>query len=188
MKKAKSRSGIRVSVVIGSDTDLPIMSEAVAVLEEFGIGHEVRILSAHRTPEAAVRFARAARGRGIEVIIGGAGGAAHLAGVIAAHTILPVLSVPMPTTSLYGIDSLYSIVQMPGGVPVAALAIGKPGARNAGILAAEILALRDAGIARKLEAARAGMRKGVIEKDRRIARIGVKRYLAGMAASKGGKA
>ncbi len=176
-----------VAIVMGSDTDLSVMAETAKVLEGFGIGYEIRILSAHRTPDEAARFARAAAGRGIRVIVSGAGGAAHLAGVIAAHTSLPVLSVPMPTTTLAGVDSLYSIVQMPGGVPVASLAIGKPGAKNAGIFAAQVIALSDPAVRRKLETAKRAMRDEVLAKDRRLARLGAAEYLAEQNAKKGAK-
>src|SRR6266446_6497748 len=129
-----------VSIVMGSDSDLEIMREAGKALKEFGIAYEMDITSAHRSPDRTADFARKAAGRGISVIIAGAGGAAHLAGVIAAHTTLPVIGVPIPSTSLQGIDSLLATVQMPAGIPVATVAIGKPGATNAGILAAQILA------------------------------------------------
>ena len=142
---------ILVSIVMGSDSDLEIMREAGKALEEFGIGYEMDVTSAHRSPERTADFARKAAGRGIQVIIAGAGGAAHLAGVIAAHTTLPVIGVPIPSTSLQGMDSLLATVQMPAGIPVATVAIGKPGATNAGILAAQMIGLGDAAIAKKLE-------------------------------------
>src|SRR5436309_1778977 len=128
-----------ISIVMGSDSDLEIMREAGKALEEFGIAYEIDVTSAHRSPDRTAEFARSAAGRGIRVIIAGAGGAAHLAGVIAAHTTLPVIGVPIPSTSLNGMDSLLATVQMPAGIPVATVAIGKPGATNAGILAAQIL-------------------------------------------------
>ena len=133
----KDRSPL-VAVVMGSDSDLPILEETARVLAEFGVPYQMTVRSAHRSPEATADFARSAEEQGIEVIIAGAGGAAHLAGVIAAHTILPVIGVPMES-GLLGIDSLLSTVQMPGGVPVATVAIGKAGGRNAGILAVQIL-------------------------------------------------
>lgn len=139
-----------VSVIMGSDSDLEIMKEAADLLKKFGITHEIKILSAHRSPEMTSDFARNAEKRGIKIIIAGAGGAAHLAGVIASHTILPVIGVPMDTKALKGIDSLLSTVQMPSGVPVASVAIGKSGAKNAGLLAAEILALNDKTLKAKL--------------------------------------
>lgn len=141
---------IEVSIVMGSESDLETMQEAKIALDEFGIKSEVKVMSAHRSPKSVVEFALSAKTKGIKVIIAGAGGAAHLAGVIAAHTILPVIGVPIETKSLKGLDSLLSTVQMPKNVPVATLAIGKAGARNAGILTAQILALSDKKIADKL--------------------------------------
>src|SRR6202171_1515418 len=141
-----------VAIVMGSDSDLEIMNEAAKSLEDFGISYEIDIASAHRSPARTSEFARSAASRGIKVIIAAAGGAAHLAGVIAAETTLPVIGVPIPSTSLNGMDSLLSTVQMPAGIPVAAVAIGKPGATNAGILAAQILGLADPAIAKKLGA------------------------------------
>ena len=128
-----------VAVIMGSSSDWEIMRHAAEVLDRFGVAHERHIVSAHRTPGWMAEFASSAEGRGLEVVIAGAGGAAHLPGMVAAHTPLPVLGVPVPSTSLQGLDSLLSIVQMPGGVPVATLAIGKPGAINAGLLAVSIL-------------------------------------------------
>lgn len=142
---------IIVSVVMGSKSDLETMKEVGVALNEFGIGYDVKVMSAHRTPEAVVKFAKSIKDKGIKVIIAGAGGAAHLAGVITAHTTLPVIGVPIETRSLKGLDSFLSIVQMPRNVPVACVAIGKSGARNAGILAAQILALEDRKIGKKLE-------------------------------------
>src|SRR4030081_245730 len=139
-----------VSIVMGSDSDLEIMTEAGKALDEFGIAYEMDVTSAHRSPDRTGDDARKAASRGIRVIIAGAGGAAHLAGVIAAHTSLPVIGVPIPSTALNGLDSLLATVQMPAGIPVATVAIGKPGATNAGILAAQILALSNATLARKL--------------------------------------
>ncbi len=126
---------------MGSDSDLDIMREAAKALDDFGIAYEIDVTSAHRSPERTAEFARKAASHGIKVIIAGAGGAAHLAGVIAAHTTLPVIGVPIPSTALNGLDSLLATVQMPAGIPVATVAIGKPGATNAGILAAQILGL-----------------------------------------------
>src|SRR5512135_510635 len=141
-----------VSIVMGSDSDLEIMREAVKVLDDFGIPYEIDVTSAHRSPDRSADYAKNAAARGVKVIIAAAGGAAHLAGVIAAHTILPVIGVPIPSTSLNGMDSLLSIVQMPAGIPVATVAIGKPGATNAGILAAQILGVADSTVAKKLDA------------------------------------
>ena len=138
-----------VAIVIGSDSDLPIMEETAKILEDFQVSYEMTIRSAHRSPEGTQEYARKAAGRGIEVIIAGAGGAAHLAGVMAAHTILPVIGIPMES-GLMGLDSLLSTVQMPGGVPVATMAIGKAGARNAGILAVQILAGKHIELKRSL--------------------------------------
>ena len=129
----------QVAIVMGSDSDLEIMSEAAKTLKEFGVAYEMDVTSAHRSPARTAEFAQNAARRGVKVIIAGAGGAAHLAGIVAAYTLLPVLGVPMQSASLRGLDSLLSIVQMPGGVPVATLAIGKPGAMNAGLLAVSIL-------------------------------------------------
>jgi 5-(carboxyamino)imidazole ribonucleotide mutase len=139
-----------VGVIMGSKSDWEYMSGAAEVMEELQVPHEVRIMSAHRTPDVTLQYSADAAGRGLRVIIAGAGGAAHLAGVVAAKTILPVIGVPMPTTSLNGIDSLLAIVQMPKGVPVATMAIGKAGAANAGLLAAQIIALSDAKLGERL--------------------------------------
>jgi 5-(carboxyamino)imidazole ribonucleotide mutase len=158
----------RVSIVMGSDSDLEIMREAGKALEPFGIAYEMDVTSAHRSPQRTADYAEKAAGRGVRVIIAGAGGAAHLAGVIAAHTTLPVIGVPIPSTSLNGMDSLLATVQMPAGIPVATVAIGKPGATNAGILAAQILALSDPGIAKKLEAHKEKLASGVEEKSKKM--------------------
>ena len=157
-----------VSIVMGSDSDLEIMREAGKALDDFGIAYEIDVTSAHRSPDRSADFAKKAADRGIRVIIAGAGGAAHLAGVIAAHTILPVIGVPIPSTSLNGMDSLLSTVQMPAGIPVATVAIGKPGATNAGILAAQMIALSDAAIAKKMHAHKEKLAKGVEEKSRKL--------------------
>jgi phosphoribosylaminoimidazole carboxylase PurE protein len=161
-------SKVLVSIVMGSDSDLDIMREAAKSLEEFGIGYEVDVTSAHRSPDRTAEYARKAADRGVKVIIAGAGGAAHLAGVIAAHTTLPVIGVPIPSTSLNGMDSLLATVQMPAGIPVATVAIGKPGATNAGILAAQILGLSAAGIAKKLEGHKEKLANSVDEKSRKL--------------------
>jgi 5-(carboxyamino)imidazole ribonucleotide mutase len=153
MSEAKN-SGARVAVIMGSTSDWETMRHAVELLEEFGVPYEHRIVSAHRTPEMMAEYARTAAERGLEVIIAGAGGAAHLPGMIAAHTWLPVLGVPIQSHSLHGMDSLLSIAQMPAGVPVGTLAIGTAGATNAALLAASILALSDEKIRTKLEAFR----------------------------------
>lgn len=141
---------VQVGIVMGSDSDLPIMEEAAKMLEQFGIRYEMTISSAHRAPKRTAEYAEKARSRGLKVLIAGAGGAAHLAGVLAAETSLPVIGVPIDSSPLQGLDALLATVQMPGGVPVATVAIGKAGARNAGILAAQILALSDEELAKKL--------------------------------------
>ena len=160
-----------VAVVMGSDSDLTVMAEAARALDEFGVEHEVLIVSAHRTPDRCRTFARGAAGRGIKVIVAGAGKAAHLAGVIAAYTTLPVIGVPLDA-GMNGLDALLSTVQMPGGVPVACMAVGKAGAKNAGLLAIEILALGDASLAGRLTAYRAKMAREVAAKARAAARSG----------------
>jgi phosphoribosylaminoimidazole carboxylase PurE protein len=157
-----------VSIVMGSDSDLDIMREAAKALEGFGIAYEMDVTSAHRSPDRTAEYARNAAQRGVRVIIAGAGGAAHLAGVIAAHTTLPVIGVPIPSTSLNGLDSLLATVQMPAGIPVATVAIGKPGATNAGILAAQILGLSDPDVARKLDDHKKKLASGVEEKSTKL--------------------
>jgi phosphoribosylaminoimidazole carboxylase PurE protein len=157
-----------ISIVMGSDSDLDIMREAAASLEEFGIAYEIDVTSAHRSPERTAEFAKNAAHRGIRVIIAGAGGAAHLAGVIAAHTSLPVIGVPIPSTPLNGLDSLLATVQMPAGIPVATVAIGKPGATNAGILAAQIIALSNAGLTKKMQAHKEKLSNSVEEKSKKL--------------------
>jgi 5-(carboxyamino)imidazole ribonucleotide mutase len=158
-----------VAVVMGSQSDWPTMRGAAEVLDELEVAHAVRILSAHRTPQRLYAFARGARAAGFRVIIAGAGGAAHLPGMIAALTPLPVLGVPVQSRALKGLDSLLSIVQMPAGVPVGTLAIGTAGATNAGLLAAAVLALGDAGLATRLDAWRAARTAAVDEAPRREA-------------------
>jgi phosphoribosylaminoimidazole carboxylase PurE protein len=148
----KEKSEAIVSVVMGSDSDLPVMEEAVKVLLEFAIPHELFLTSAHRTPERTTTFARSATKRGVRIIIVGAGAAAHLAGVIASQTSLPVIGVPIDATSLHGLDALLATVQMPGGIPVATMAIGKAGAKNAALLAIRILALEDTDLQKRLQA------------------------------------
>jgi phosphoribosylaminoimidazole carboxylase PurE protein len=162
------RTKAQVSIVMGSDSDLEIMREAARALEDIGIPYEIDVTSAHRSPDRTAEFARKAAGQGIRVIIAGAGGAAHLAGVIAAHTSLPVIGVPIPSTSLQGMDSLLATVQMPAGIPVATVAIGKPGATNAGILAAQILALSSKSLAKKLAGHKEKLANSVEEKSRKL--------------------
>lgn len=156
-----------VSIVMGSDSDLPVMMEASGVLKKFGIAHEIKILSAHRSPDKTANFAKSARKRGVKVIIAGAGGAAHLAGVVAAHTTLPVIGVPMES-KLDGLDSLLSTVQMPSGVPVATVSIGKAGAVNAGILAAEIIGVNNEAISKKIQEHKKELVRKIDAKNRKI--------------------
>jgi len=155
-----------VGVVMGSDSDWNVMSEAAAILKEFGIEYEVEVLSAHRTPERMVEWGKAAAGRGLKVIIAGAGGAAHLPGMLASVTTLPVVGVPVPLARLDGMDSLLSIVQMPAGIPVATVSIG--GAKNAGILAARIIGAYDEALAAKLDAFAANLKDQVAEKNAKL--------------------
>ena len=157
-----------VSIVMGSDSDLEVMREAGRALEEFGIAYEMDVTSAHRAPRKTAEFARSAAGRGVKIIIAGAGGAAHLAGVCAAESTLPVIGVPIPSSSLQGLDALLATVQMPGGIPVATVAIGKSGAYNAGVLAAQMLALSDKSLAAKLAAHKEKLAKGVEEKSAKL--------------------
>ena len=156
----------KVLILMGSDSDLPIMEEGARILAEFGIPYEMRISSAHRCPQRTAELASGAADRGIRVIIAGAGMAAHLAGVVAAETVLPVIGVPIGGGPLNGVDALYAMVQMPGGIPVATMAIGKAGAKNAGLLAVQMLALGDARLGEKLLAHRRQMAEEVAEKDR----------------------
>ncbi len=147
----------KVAILMGSDSDLPVMAEAARMLESLDVPYELTVTSAHRTPERTTEIVRGAPARGVRVFVVGAGSAAHLAGVVAAHTTLPVLGVPLPSSELQGLDALLSTVQMPAGIPVGTLAIGKAGAANAAILAAEILALSDEALAGRLAAARREM-------------------------------
>lgn len=158
----------QVLIVMGSDSDIPVMDEAAQILGQFGIPFEMRISSAHRCPERTAALAMEAEGRGVRVIIAGAGMAAHLAGVMAAGTILPVIGVPIGGGPLNGIDALYSTVQMPGGIPVATVAIGKAGAKNAGILAAQMLALSDRRLAGKIRDYKESMAGEVEAKDKAL--------------------
>jgi phosphoribosylamine---glycine ligase len=168
MKREKNPA--LVGIVMGSDSDYPIMKEAADVLEKFGVPYDITVASAHRSPARAMDFAANARTRGMKVIIAGAGHAAHLAGVLAAHTILPVIGVPIDSSALKGMDALLSTVQMPPGIPVATMAIGKSGARNAGILAAQMLALADPALARQLDAFKKEMAEGVEKKAAQLGR------------------
>jgi 5-(carboxyamino)imidazole ribonucleotide mutase len=159
---AKPQGNVLVGVVMGSRNDYAVMGGTVEVLKEFGVAHEVRVVSAHRTPDLLFEYADSAAVRGLRVIIAGAGGAAHLPGMIAAKTVVPVLGVPIPATSLQGLDSLLSIVQMPKGIPVGTLAIGASGAMNAGLLAVAMLATTDAALQKKLVEWRAARRDEVL--------------------------
>ncbi len=152
-----------VGIIMGSKSDSETMEEAATILDEMGVAYEMRIVSAHRTPDLMFEYAQSAKGRGIEVIIAGAGGAAHLPGMTATKTILPVIGVPVESKSLKGLDSLLSIVQMPGGVPVATMAIGTAGARNAGILAARILGIKYPEIAEKVRSFMTRLTESVLE-------------------------
>ncbi len=156
----------QVGIVMGSQSDWPTMRGAAGVLEELGVAHEVRIVSAHRTPDRLWEYGRGAAGRGVQVIVAGAGGAAHLPGMLASKTRVPVIGVPVQTAALGGLDSLYSIVQMPRGFPVATMAIGAAGAVNAGLMAAQILALGDEALAARVEAWRAALSASVPEVPR----------------------
>jgi 5-(carboxyamino)imidazole ribonucleotide mutase len=170
-----------VAVIMGSDSDLPTMQSAVEVLECFGVGVEVRVLSAHRTPLEMVAFAQGAASRGLKVIIAGAGGAAHLPGMVASLTPLPVIGVPVQSRALSGVDSLHSIVQMPAGIPVATVAIGN--STNAGLLAVQILATADGTLAEALAAYRQQLHDQVAGKDGRLQELGSRAYLEAMGAS-----
>ncbi|MBD1833850.1 5-(carboxyamino)imidazole ribonucleotide mutase [Trichocoleus sp. FACHB-90] len=164
-----------VGIIMGSDSDLPTMQDAIAVCEEFSVNCEVAIVSAHRTPERMVEYAQHAHQRGIKVIIAGAGGAAHLPGMVAALTPLPVIGVPVASRHLQGVDSLYSIVQMPGGIPVATVAIGN--AKNAGLLAVQILASHQPELLERVQQYRQNLAQSVMEKQGRLDELGYKQYL-----------
>lgn len=163
---------------MGSDSDLPTMEKAIAVCEDFAVAYEVAIVSAHRTPERMVDYARNAHQRGLKVIIAGAGGAAHLPGMVASLTPLPVVGVPVTTRQLQGLDSLYSIVQMPRGIPVATVAIGN--AQNAGLLAVQILGASDSQLQARIEKYRKNLAQSVLDKQDRLDRLGYQAYLAQM--------
>ncbi len=165
----------KVSIVMGSDSDMPVMSQAAKVLEDFGIEYEMRIISAHREPEEFFTYAKGAEERGVKVIIAGAGKAAHLPGMCAALFPMPVIGIPMKTSDLGGVDSLYSIVQMPSGIPVATVAIN--GGKNAGILAAKILASSDAKLLSKVKAFTENMKNEVMAKDEKLQKNGYEAFL-----------
>jgi len=155
----------RVGIVMGSDSDWPVVQKAADILKHFGVAYEVRVMSAHRTPAIACAYATEAEGRGIQVLIAAAGLAAHLAGVLAAHTVLPVIGIPTPGGSLNGLDALLSTVQMPGGIPVATVAIGNAGATNAGLLAVQILGTADNGLRQAFHAYKTAMAEKVVAAD-----------------------
>ena len=164
-----------IGIIMGSDSDLPTMKDAIAICEEFTIPCEVAIVSAHRTPERMVEYAQNAHLRGLKVIVAGAGGAAHLPGMVASLTPLPVIGVPVATRHLQGVDSLYSIVQMPAGIPVATVAIGN--AKNAGLLAIQILAAYQPKLLERVQQYRQSLSQSVMEKQERLAELGYKQYL-----------
>lgn len=164
-----------VAIIMGSDSDLPVMKEAAEVLEEFEVPYEITIVSAHRTPELMYEYAKKAEERGIEVIIAGAGGSAHLPGMTASLTTLPVIGVPVMTKALKGLDSLFSIVQMPAGIPVATVAINN--AKNAGFLAVQILAIKYPELREKLKDYRTKLKEMVLEKGKKLSKEGYKEYL-----------
>jgi 5-(carboxyamino)imidazole ribonucleotide mutase len=167
-----------IGIIMGSDSDLPTMKEAVIVCEEFGVECEVAIVSAHRTPERMVEYAKLAHQRGLKVIIAGAGGAAHLPGMVASFTPLPVIGVPIATRNLQGVDSLYSILQMPAGIPVATVAIGN--AKNAGLLAVQILATQQPDLLDKVQKYRQSLYDSVLAKQSQLSEIGYEQYLKSM--------
>jgi len=167
-----------IGIIMGSDSDLPTMKEAIAVCTEFDVDCEVAIVSAHRTPERMVEYAKSAHQRGIKVIIAGAGGAAHLPGMVAALTPLPVIGVPVPSRHLQGVDSLYSIVQMPAGIPVATVAIGN--AKNAGLLAVQILATYNSELLQQVQAYRAALKATVMKKQAQLDELGYQKYLSNL--------
>lgn len=171
-------SDIKVGIIMGSDSDLPVMSEAAKVLDEFGVGYELTVVSAHRTPQKMYDYAISAKERGLKVIIAGAGGAAHLPGMTAAITSLPVIGVPVKTRALSGVDSLYSIVQMPGGIPVATVAIN--GAKNAGLLAVQMLAAFDEDLSAKVLKYKTDLQESVDQKADKLEKIGYSEYLKQM--------
>lgn len=168
----------KVGIIMGSDSDLPVMSEAAKVLDELSVDYELTIVSAHRTPDRMVDYAKAAKSRGLSVVIAGAGGAAHLPGMVASLTSLPVIGVPVKTNTMSGMDSLYSIVQMPPGIPVATVAIN--GAKNAGILAAQILALLDPNLSDRIMSYKESLKIMVEDKAAILENIGFESYLKDM--------
>jgi len=168
----------QIGIIMGSDSDLPTMQSAIAICEEFEVGCEVAIVSAHRTPQRMVDYAQTAHQRGLKVIIAGAGGAAHLPGMVASLTPLPVIGVPVPSRHLQGVDSLYSIVQMPGGIPVATVAIGN--AKNAGLLAVQILASGQPKLLERVQQYRQSLTQSVMDKQAELDKLGYQQYLSQM--------
>jgi 5-(carboxyamino)imidazole ribonucleotide mutase len=164
-----------IGIIMGSDSDLPTMKAAIEICEQFAVAHEVAIVSAHRTPERMVEYAQTAHARGLKVIIAGAGGAAHLPGMVASLTPLPVIGVPIQTKALQGVDSLYSIVQMPAGIPVATVSIGN--ATNAGLLAVQILATQDPKLLAQIQLYRESLKELVMGKQAKLATVGYRDYL-----------
>ena len=158
-----AKKKVEVGIIMGSKSDWPTMEEAAKLLDEFGIGYEIEVVSAHRTPDKMMKYAESAQDRGLRIIIAGAGGAAHLPGMVAAKTSLPVLGVPVKSSALDGLDSLLSIAQMPAGIPVATFAVGEAGAKNAALFAAAVLALEDAAVAKKLKKFRSAQTKSVLK-------------------------
>jgi 5-(carboxyamino)imidazole ribonucleotide mutase len=176
-RQADQKGGIlaQVGIIMGSDSDLPVMAETAAILKKLGVSTETTIVSAHRTPARLVDYATAARSKGLQVIVAGAGGAAHLPGMVASHTVLPVIGVPIQTKAFNGLDSLLSIVQMPGGIPVATVAVN--GGKNAGLLAARILAASDKTLADRLESYARELEAEVLAKADRLESLGPEAYL-----------
>ena len=177
-QKSMSATNPLVGIIMGSDSDLPTMQAAIAICEQFKVSHEVGIVSAHRTPERMLEYAQTAHERGLKVIIAGAGGAAHLPGMVAALTALPVIGVPVKTSTLSGVDSLYSIVQMPRGIPVATVAIGN--AMNAGLLAVQILGAFDPALLKAVQDYRQGLKDMVLDKQTNLEKLGHQDYLKQM--------
>lgn len=157
-----------VGILMGSDSDFPVMHEASKVLDQFGVPHEMLVSSAHRSPERTKKYVQGSAKKGVRVLIAGAGSAAHLAGVVAAESVIPVIGIPIDSSALQGLDALLATVQMPGGIPVATMAIGKAGAKNAGILAVQILALQDKKLTAKLHQFKKDQAKGVEKKDKQL--------------------
>ena len=174
---------INVAVIVGSDSDLPVIAGATKILDDFGVTYSVAVASAHRTPEKVKQYIQTSEKQGAEVFIAGAGMAAALPGVVAAETTLPVIGVPLESKALAGVDALFSIVQMPPGIPVATVAIGKAGATNAGLLAVEILSIKYQGLKTKLKAYRKKMAGAVTEKDNLLRKLGIMKYIEKLSAS-----